>query len=152
MALEIYIQPRFLLNRIKKIDNTNWLELPSVDLIHKIDDPTNIITIRDIRCIVKGTHLPLELGDLIQSAYNKSFKSNPIPFYLHSLSLLRFSPHCQLSKLLPLNIDCTLGIYVDYTEKHNNITHQKKKKQSLIYSTLKRKLRRKKCSINMKDG
>jgi hypothetical protein len=125
MPLEIYIQPKFMLNRIKNINNTNWLELPSIDLIHIKDDPANIITICDLSCIVKGIHLPLELGDLIQWAYNKSFKNYQIPFYLDSL--LRFSPYCQLSQPLPLNIDCTLGINVDYTEKHNNVTSKEKK-------------------------
>lgn len=135
MPVEINMPSRFLLNQIKAVDNNSWLKLPSIDLIHRHEDPANILTIRNINCFVKGNPQILEFQ--IQQAYNYSFNSYHTPFKLDSL--IRFSPYCLLSAPLPLNLKYYLGINVDYLEEYKSISSLKTAKKNcyLFHQTYK---------------
>lgn len=121
MPVEINIwESEFLLSTLIINDKT-WLRLPSIDIVHKRDDPSNIITIHDIRCNIKGN--PIELRNKVQFAYMNSFNSFSRPFKLDSL--IRFTPFYPLTKPLPLKAEYFLGVYVEYIEKNNTLSSQK---------------------------
>ncbi|AOW98778.1 hypothetical protein BJP34_04310 [Moorena producens PAL-8-15-08-1] len=128
MPVGIKIVNKFLLNQIKTVNNTKWLKLPVIDLIHEHDDPANIIRIDHINCTIKGN--PLELRDKIQQAYNNYFNNYnyPIPFYLDSL--LRFSPYCKLDRDLPIYANYFLGVKIDYIEQNSNVSESYTKSQT----------------------
>ena len=121
MTIEIEIVSRFPL---RLINGTNWLQLPSVTLVHRRRDLDHVITIHEIRCTVKGN--PGDLANQIQSAYDKCFINN---YPINLDFLIRFSPVHTITSQLPSQLNYFLGIDIDYIEKINGVSVRTKTPQ-----------------------